>query len=171
MSLFNQILSAINNPQQEATNSQLGGILNTVQQLVGNYQSNSTAVQSAVSIVGNYTRSALQKKRESEEEQGVETIINQFAGTQANQQIVQALFTTPQIQQIVREIEAKTGMGSSQVQAMLPMLVPIVLNFLKTGTNTNGSNPVLNSFLDADNDGDVDLADVMQMTNRYLGRF
>jgi len=33
-----------------------------------------------------------------------------------------------------------------------------------------GANPVLNAFLDADRDGDVDIADAMQMAGRYLSR-
>jgi hypothetical protein len=56
---------------------------------------------------------------------------------------------------------------------MLPILVPLVLKFLQSGNNTQnpqGSNPVLNTFLDADGDGDVDIADAMQMAGRYMGR-
>jgi hypothetical protein len=47
------------------------------------------------------------------------------------------------------------------------------LKFLQTGNNTSnpqGSNPVLNSFLDADGDGDVDIADAMKMAGRYFGQ-
>jgi hypothetical protein len=54
---------------------------------------------------------------------------------------------------------------------MLPILVPLVLKFLQTGNNAQnpqGSNPVLNTFLDADNDGDVDIADAMRMAGRYF---
>jgi len=56
---------------------------------------------------------------------------------------------------------------------MLPILVPLVLNLLQTGTGVQsqgGANPVLNAFLDADRDGDVDIADAMQMAGRYLSR-
>jgi hypothetical protein len=59
------------------------------------------------------------------------------------------------------------------IQSMLPMLVPLVLKFLQTGNNTQGGqggNPVLNTFLDADGDGDVDIADAMQLASRHLGR-
>ena len=54
---------------------------------------------------------------------------------------------------------------------MLPVLVPLVLNFLKTGTHSRnplGSNPVLSGFLDTDHDGDVDVADALQMASRHL---
>jgi hypothetical protein len=53
-------------------------------------------------------------------------------------------------------------------------LVPLVLNLLKTGSNAQnpaqGSNPVLNTFLDADGDGDVDITDAMSMAGRFLNQ-
>jgi hypothetical protein len=56
----------------------------------------------------------------------------------------------------------------------LPTLVPLALNFLKTGNSAqnpgNSSNSVLNSFLDADGDGDVDLGDALQMAGKYLNQ-
>ncbi|MDJ0746909.1 MAG: hypothetical protein QNJ32_26690 [Xenococcaceae cyanobacterium MO_167.B27] len=55
MSIFNQILSAIDNPETEASTSKLSTILDRVKQLSGNYQANPSAIQSAMSIVGNYT--------------------------------------------------------------------------------------------------------------------
>lgn len=173
MSLFDQILGALDNPQQEASSNQLEGILNTVQQLSSSYQTNPTAVQSAMSIVGNYTRSALRKKCSTQGEQQAQQMINQFGGTQPSTQAVQMLFSAPQIQQIVQEVGSKTGINSQTVQRMLPILVPLVLNLLKTGTNSQnplGSNSVLSGFLDADGDGDVDIADAMQMATRYLNR-
>jgi hypothetical protein len=74
---------------------------------------------------------------------------------------------------MAQQISSKTGLNFQQIQQMLPILVPLVLNFLKTGNNTQNfaaGNPVLNSFLDADGDGDVDMADVMNMASRYLSR-
>ena len=77
-------------------------------------------------------------------------------------------------QQLAETVAQRTGLDANMIQGLLPMLVPIVLNVLKSGANARnpqgGGNPVLNSFLDADNDGDVDIADAMQMANRYMGR-
>ena len=172
MGLFNQIINAVNNPEQEASSNQLAGIVGTVQQLSNSYQTNPAAMQSAMSIVGNFTRSALQEKRTNQGEQQVQQIINQFGGTQANAQVLQMLFSSNQLQQMTQEITNKTGINSQVVQSMLPSLVPLILNFLKTGANSQnplGTNSVLNSFLDADGDGDVDIADAMQMASKYLG--
>jgi hypothetical protein len=170
MSLFNQILGAINNSEQEGDSNQLAGIINTVQQLSGNNQADSGAMQSAMSIVGNYARSALVEKRDARGEEEVQQTINQFGGTQPNNQAVNALFNAPQLQGLVGEIENRTGLDSNTVMQMLPTLVPLALNFLKTGNNGQGSNSVASSFLDADGDGSFDLGDAMQMASQYLGK-
>jgi hypothetical protein len=53
-------------------------------------------------------------------------------------------------------------------------LIPVVLNFLKMGGSAEnplqGGNPVLSSFLDADGDGDVDIADAIQLGSRFFNR-
>ncbi len=171
MGLFNQIIGALNNPEQEASPNQLSNILGTIQQLSSNSQANPAMIQSAMSIIGNYTRSSLQEKRNQQGEQTVNNIINQFAGNNPNNQAVNLLFTNPQIENLVTDIEAKTGMNKGTIQSMLPMLVPLVLNILKTGANPNNpanSNSVLNNFLDADGDGDVDIADALNLAGNYL---
>lgn len=171
MSLFNTILGAIDNPERQASSNQLGSIINTIQSLSQNTGANPDSLQTAVSVVGKYARSSLQQKRQQGGEEEVNNLVNQYGGTQANNQIVNLLFSTPQIQQMVGEIESRTGLSAGTVQSMLPVLVPLVLNFLQTGKNTQNplsSNPVLSRFLDADGDGDVDLADAMQMASKYL---
>lgn len=173
MSIFNQILSAIDNPEREASTNQLGSILDTVQQLSGNYQTNPDAVQSAMSIVGNYTKSALRQQRSQGNSAQVNQIINQFGGTRANSQILSTLFSTSQVRDMVAQISRRTGLNAGTITAMLPILVPLVLNLLKTGNKRGSiqdSNPVASSFLDSDGDGDVDLMDAMGMASRYLGR-
>ncbi|MDJ0635987.1 MAG: hypothetical protein QNJ34_22570 [Xenococcaceae cyanobacterium MO_188.B29] len=175
MSLFKQILSAIDNPELEANSGQLGNILGVVQQLS---DSNSNAanygdIQSAMSIIGKFTRSALQEQRSHGGESQAQQLVNQFAGTQASPLAVQTLFNNSQIQNMIATISNKTGLNSQTINTLLPVLVPLVLNFLKTGNNASNvqaANPVLNNFLDADGDGDVDIADAIGMASRYLGR-
>ena len=173
MSIFNQILGAIDNPEMEASTGQLGSIFDTVQQLSGNNRTSPDAIQSAMSIVGNYTKSALRQKRSNGNMSQVNQLVNQFGGTRANSQVVSALFSNNQIQDMIQKISLRTGLDSKVILSMLPILVPLVLNLLKTGNkrnNVNAQNPVVNGFLDSDGDGDVDLADAMSMASRYLGR-
>ncbi|MBP0022075.1 MAG: DUF937 domain-containing protein [Cyanobacteria bacterium SBLK] len=172
MSLFNTILGALDSPDRSGSSDGLGAILNTVQSLSQANQANPENLQSAMSIVGKHVRSSLQEKRTHEGENSVQAIVNQFSGTSPSSQVVQILFSNPQVQQIAGEVEAKTGLSAAMIQAMLPSLVPLVLQFLQSGTDVRDpqNNSVLNAFLDADGDGDVDIADAMQMASRYLGK-
>ncbi|MDY6785629.1 MAG: DUF937 domain-containing protein [Cyanobacteriota bacterium] len=174
MSLFDKILGAIDDPNKQANPNQLAGILSTVQQLSSSTGTNPDAMQSAVGIVGKYVRSSLQQKRATEGEQQVQSIVNRFSGTQPSNQAVNLLFGAPQVQSMIREIETRTGLGAGTIQSLLPMIVPLVLNFLQTGSNTqnpqSSANPVLSGFLDSDGDGDVDMMDAMRMASRYLNK-
>ncbi|MFN6528284.1 DUF937 domain-containing protein [Nostoc sp. ChiSLP03a] len=172
MGLFDQILGAVANPNQQGSLGEIGSIVNTVQQLSDRTGANPSTIQSVLSIVGGQVRSALQDKQATDGNEATQSLVNQYAGTSANPQAVNSLFS-PQIQQQVAEVAAqRTGLDAGIVQQLLPLAVPLVLKFLQSGANAQnpqaGGNPVLNSFLDADGDGDVDIADAIQMASRYM---
>lgn len=173
MGMFNQILQAIDNPNQQASFNGLSNILGTIQQTGSIYGADPGKSQMLLSMVGGYVRSALQEKRNNEGEDIVKNLVNQFSGTSANPQAVFALFNQTKLAEIVPEIATKSGINASTIQAMLPMMIPAVLSLLKTGANTENpqeaGNPVLNEFLDADGDGDVDITDAMNLAKRFLG--
>lgn len=176
MGLFNQILNALDNPNQQANPGQLNSILNTVQQLSNSTQANPSQMNSMLSLMGGFVRSALQEKQTTQGSQQAQAIVNQFGGTSANPQAVQALFSVPQIQSIIQTIAQRTGLDANMVASLLPVVVPLVLNMLKTGSqstatpNSQGENSVLSAFLDADRDGDVDIFDAMRLAGNHLNR-
>jgi hypothetical protein len=174
MGLFDQIINAIDNPNQQASTGQIGNILNTVQQLSNNTGTDPSTMQSAVGMVGNYVRSALQQKQATEGNEAAQSVVNQFGGTSPNPQAVNSLFAPFMQQQLAETVAQRTGLNAAMVQQLLPILVPLVLNLLKTGANSQnpqaGGNSVLNSFLDSDRDGDVDISDAIRMASQYLGR-
>jgi Bacterial protein of unknown function (DUF937) len=174
MGLFDQILGAVANPNQQGSLGQLGNIINTVDQLSNNTGADPSTIQSVLSVVGGQVRSALQQKQAAEGNEATQALVNQYAGNSPNPQAVNSLFS-PNVQQQVTEFAAqRTGLNAGTIQQLLPLVVPVVLNFLKSGANAqnpqNGGNPVLNSFLDADGDGDVDIADAIQLASRHMGR-
>lgn len=173
MGLFDQIAGAINNPNLQASVGQLGEILGSVQE-AGNTQGiDASSTQALVSALGGHVRSALQEKQASEGIGGVQNLINQFGGTGFNPQAVLALFSPEQQQQVSQTVSGVTGIDASMVQAMLPTLIPSVLNLLKMGSaqgETSGQNSILSGFLDADGDGDVDLGDAMGMAGRFMNQ-
>jgi hypothetical protein len=173
MGLFDQIINAIDNPNQQGNTGQLGNILNTVQQLSGSTGTDSSTMQSALGIVGNYVRSALQEKQNTEGNEAAQEVVNHYGGTSPDAQAVDSLFSPSAQQQVAAAVSQRTGLDTGMVQQLLPILVPLVLNLLRSGANAQnpqGGNSVLNSFLDSDRDGDVDIMDAMQMAGRYLGR-
>ncbi|MGA7936749.1 MAG: DUF937 domain-containing protein [Kovacikia sp.] len=168
MALFDEILNAVGNPELQANPNQLGGILNTMQQLSGNHGTDPGTTQTLVSVVGNYLRSSLQSAGPEQ----AQTLVNQFGGTSPNQQAVEALLDSGMQQQLVQDLIQRTGLNPQTVESMLPTLIPLALNLLQSGNNTQNpqaGNPVLNSFLDSNSDGNVDLGDVMNIAGRFLG--
>lgn len=168
MGLFDQVLSAVANPGQQGSMEQLGTIFNVVQQMSGEQGVGSDATSTMLSVVGGYVRSSL---REAGPDQA-QSLVNQFGGASANPQAVQALLTPVMQQQVVQDLIARTGLDAQAIEGMLPVLIPLALQFLQSGASTNNAqaaNPVLNAFLDGDGDGDVDLGDALGMAGKFLG--
>ncbi|MBW4527591.1 MAG: DUF937 domain-containing protein [Phormidium tanganyikae FI6-MK23] len=175
MGLFDQIVSAVANPQQQASTNQLGSILGVAQQLTGNQGLDSNATQAVMSLLGGHVRSALQNTQANQGSDQVHSLVNQFAGLGSNPQAVSTLFPGGAQQQVSENIAQQTGLNAGMIQSMLPVLVPLVLNLLQSGSaqqgvQSGGGNPVLNTFLDADRDGDVDMGDVMGMAGQFLNQ-
>lgn len=173
MGLFDQILGAIEDPSRQGSTEQLGGVLDAIGQLNNDLGTDSSTSQTLVSGLGGYVRSALQEKRATEGEAGVQSLLNQFGGTNANPMALASLFGGGGQQQIANELSQRTGIPPQTILAALPILVPLVLNLLQTGNTQNpqaGNNNVLSAFLDGDRDGDVDLGDVIGMAGQFLNR-
>ncbi|MBR8839437.1 MAG: DUF937 domain-containing protein [Stigonema ocellatum SAG 48.90 = DSM 106950] len=174
MGIFDEIIGAIGNPNHEGSVGQLGNILNTVQQLSNSAGTDPSTMQSALGIVGNYVRSALQQKQATDGNEAAQSVVNQFGGTSADPQAVESLFSPFIQQEVAQVVQERTGLDAGVVQQLLPMLVPIVLHLLQSGTHAQnpqtGENPVLSSFLDGGGGGDFNIANLMQMASRFLGQ-
>lgn len=175
MGLFDQVVSALNNPNQQANPGQLGGILNTVQQVTNGQGMDATTSQALLSVVGRHVRSALQEKRTTQGASQVEDLVNRYSGTGANPSAVPSIFSPEQEQRTVQDSAQATGLNAQTIQSLLPVLIPVVLQFLQSGSakqpsarGTGGSNSVLSAFLDSDRDGDVDVGDAISVAGQFL---
>ena len=169
MGLFDQIMGAIANPNQQANPDQMSDILGTVQQIASHNNLDAGAGETMVSMVGGYVRSALQQQQAEGGDSKVAAIVNQFGGIGSNPAAVSALFSSDQQAQIATEIVQRTGLPAGTIQGLLASLIPILLNLLGSGKTLEGnSNPLLNNFLDANNDGNVDLGDAMRLASRFM---
>jgi hypothetical protein len=176
MGLFDQILGAIADPNQQASPDHLSNTLNTAQQVAANNGVPPAATPDMMSVLGGYVRSALQQHEATNGQGSAATLVNQFGGTNPSTDALQTLFNPTQQQEVAQAIAQRTGVSADAILSMLPILVPIVLNLLKSGAHSSaapsapGANPVLASFLDANGDGNVDLGDAMSMAGRYLSQ-
>jgi hypothetical protein len=175
MGLFDLVSKAVSDPNLQANVGQIGGIVSSLQQVQQSQNLDADSTNSLLSVVGSQVRSSL--KQQQAEGADVSSILEQFGGTASNAAAVSALFSGSQQQQLVEMAAAKTGVDANTIQSMLPTLVPLVLNFLQTGKSNGaegaagaaGANPVLSGFLDADGDGDVDIADAMMLASKFKG--
>ncbi|WP_421659312.1 DUF937 domain-containing protein [Leptothermofonsia sp. ETS-13] len=175
MGLFYEVLSAINNPNQQASIDQLSSLSGSVQQLANQHGIDNNTMQTVLSALGGALSPVLRQQAGSQSLEGMlgQLAGGNFAGTGGNfnpSSLVSLI--PPQFQeQIIQTVAQKTGLSAGMLQGLLPALLPIVMNFLNMGKSTSGgqgANPLLNAFLDSDRDGDTDLGDVMKFANRFL---
>jgi len=173
MGLFDQVVNAINDPEKQANATQLGQVFSTVQQLSQQNNVNSDTMQTAVSVLGGYLRSSLKNTRDHQGASVAQGLVEK--GTQSNLagEVLGQLLSSGQQEEVVGAIAQRTGMNGTQIQALLPTLVPLVMQMLNSGASRQGApagdNPVLSAFLDADGDGDVDMGDMLGMASRFAG--
>lgn len=163
MGLFDQILGSVANSNSPGGLGKLMSIADTIQDISNSTGTDATTMQSLFSLVGKQVNSSLEAMKVNEGTEAAENLVNQFAGDSPDSEAVNALFS-PGIQQQVAEIAAqRTGLDVGMIQQLLPILVPLVLKFLQSG-----GHPLLNKFLDADADGDLDIADLIKLASRFL---
>ncbi|MEM7062959.1 MAG: DUF937 domain-containing protein [Cyanobacteria bacterium P01_B01_bin.77] len=170
MGIFDQVMGAIQDPNREASIGQLGQIVSMAQQVAQANNANSSATQQAASVVGGFVQSALREKQQNQGMNAVLDLVKQ--GTTDGAGVLPKLFSPEQQREIASVVEQKTGLDSTQVMAMLPMVIPIVMKFLNQGSAKAGKaaegNPLVTAFLDGDGDGDVDMGDVLKMAGRFM---
>jgi hypothetical protein len=185
MSFFDQILSAIEDPQQQASADQLGGILGSVSQLSGSNGIDPAMMQTVMSMVGGAVQSSLQEQNSTMGSDHVMGLLNQFGGSSNSSSALGAVLNPGMQQQLASGVSQKTGLDAGLILGLLPVLVPIVLNLINGGSQqqgggmgntgampqqqvSTGGNPLLNAFLDSDRSGSVDLGDALNMASQYL---
>ena len=172
MSMFFDILSAINNPSQQGSVPQLADIINSVQNLTSLSGIQPTQLQTMVSEVGNLIRPVLRQQQTTIGSGRLNNLISEVGTNGVNGSAFQSLFSTQQMQQMSETIVQKTGMSPNLIQNTLPTVTNAVLGLLRMGTPQTAawgnSNPLLSSFLDSDKNGDTDLSDAFKFANRFL---
>jgi hypothetical protein len=171
MGLFFDVLSSINNPNQQGSVEQLSGIMNSIQDLASNQGMNRSTTQSILSAMSGPLRSVLQQQGT-----GGNNLLNTMMGQMMgggtpNPAMLESLMPPQLQQQIVQTVSRTTGLDAGMIQTALPTLTSAVLGLLNMGSSTTpgaqiGGNPLLSAFLGSDST--PDLGDVFKFANRFL---
>jgi hypothetical protein len=175
MGLFDQVMKAVADPSRQASASQLTNILGAAKQISQQNNTDSDTMQQAMSVIGGFVRNSLNEKRQAEGEGAAQALIEKGAANGAA--VIPQLFNNAQMNEMVSAVAQKTNLNTNQVQGILPMVLPLVMQFLNTGSRkqgapgaapASGGNPILTAFLDGDGDGDIDMGDMMGMAGKFM---
>jgi hypothetical protein len=170
MSLFDQILGAVNNPGQQGSMDQLGGLVNMAQQVSSQYGMDPAMTQTVMSMLGGAVQSGLQNHQDANGLDATQGLVQQLGSSAtADPNAIASLIPVDVQQQTCGSIAQRTGLDPGMVQSMLPNLIPVAMNMLQGGAAQGGSgNPLLNTFLDKNHDGNLDMGDAMGLAMQFM---
>jgi hypothetical protein len=170
LSLFDQILGAVNNPGQQGSMDQLGGLVNMAQQVSSQYGMDPAMTQTVMSMLGGAVQSGLQNHQDANGLDATQGLVQQLGSSAtADPNAIASLIPVDVQQQTCGSIAQRTGLDPGMVQSMLPNLIPVAMNMLQGGAAQGGSgNPLLNTFLDKNHDGNLDMGDAMGLAMQFM---
>jgi hypothetical protein len=191
MNFFDVLVSSIQDPQAGTQKSDLEGLLGA---LLGgapgaapqNRQLPPGAAESVAGSIGSALKPAL---REAGQQGGIEGIDALLGSLKQNANSPQALERTlghDRMEQMVNKAQQQSGLPTDAIGSLLPVIIPALVSLLQSGARTGGApsaqtgatagdplaglaaNPLLQSFLDSDGDGDVDMQDLVRLGSKFL---
>jgi hypothetical protein len=174
MGMFFDVLSAINNPNQQANISHLETMTNAVQKIATDNGLPAGQMPGLLSAVGSAVIPALQQKAGGSGnplEQVLGQVLGGGIGGGIGASALQSLFPSQAQSQMIEGIAQKTGLSTGMLQAAVPALLPVVMNFLNMGANKpghSGGNPLLSAFLGGGQNSGAELGNVLSMASRFL---
>lgn len=187
MNFFDALVSSIQDPQTGTQKADLQGLLNA---LTGGQGAASAAVppdaaQGVAGAIGSFLKPALREAGQSGGPEGIDALLGSLKQNADSPQQLEQTLGRERMEQMVNSAQQKSGLSSEAIIGMLPALLPAVVSLLQSGARagtpadatgaTAGSplgalaaNPLLQSFIDSDGDGDVDMADLVAMGSKFL---
>lgn len=187
MNFFDALVSSIQDPQAGTQKADLQGLLNA---LTGGQGAAGAAVppdaaQGVAGAIGSFLKPALREAGQSGGPEGIDALLGSLKQNADSPQQLEQTLGRERMEQMVNSAQQKSGLSSEAIIGMLPALLPAVVSLLQSGAragtpaNTTGAtagsplgalaaNPLLQSFIDSDGDGDVDMADLVAMGSKFL---
>jgi hypothetical protein len=172
MNLFQTVLQSIENPDHVGSQQDLHGLINVAQILPG-VQGAEQQMQPILGILGSHLQDALNEQQQNNGQAVVQQTVSNLSQPGAGVQDIINLFGQERFNGLIGEISKRTGLDSQLILQFLPMLIPVVMKLLATGThqtNPQAQNPVLNNFLGSNQNGGALLAEAFQLASVFLRR-
>lgn len=170
MSLFFDVLSSINNPNQQGSVEQLSSVTSSLQQLANSQGMTNDQMSSIMTALGGALQPALKQQVGMMGAGQLDSMVGKLAST-GGLAALQSMIPPQMQQQLIQTVAQKSGLNPGMVQSMLPQLLPVVMGLMGMGATKPGQaggNSLMNAFLDSDRSGSTDLGDVMKFANRFL---
>ena len=165
MGLFFEVLSAINDPKQDASIQQLGDITRSVQQLAQDNGVEPDAMQSVMTNLGPMIGPLLKQQMGGDGAGNMMGNLMNMATGGGGGMGALASMMTPQMMQTLGQ---QSGVDGGKLQSLIPGLLPIVMQVMNMGNGSGGGgNPILNAFLKGGSGG-TDLGSMLKFANRFM---
>jgi hypothetical protein len=169
MSLFDSIISAIQSPQHAGSNQDLQSLSNVASMIPG-LQGAGQQIQPILNVLGPHLQDVLNQQKQTEGAAAAQQTVTNLSQQGVSVQELQNLFGADRFNGIISEISQATGLNSQLILSALPVVVPVIMQVLATGThqtNSQAPNQVLNQFLGGQNGGAL-LNEVFQLASRFI---
>jgi hypothetical protein len=169
MSFFDSIISAIQSPQHSGSNQDLQSLANLAG-LIPGLQRNEQQIQPILNVLGPHLQAALNEQKQAEGVGAAQQTVTTLSQPGVSVQDLQNLFGADRFNSIINQISQTTGLNSQMILTALPLVIPVIMQLLATGTHQTDSqapNQVLNHFLGGHNGGAL-LNEVFQLASQYL---
>jgi uncharacterized protein YidB (DUF937 family) len=193
MNLFDTVLASMNDPGRATQKSDLQSLLTSF----GGAGSSSANTDQIAGLIGGFLKPMLQQQRATGGAQGVDSLLQSIKQNANSPDQLRNILGADRLSQMVGHAQQRTGLDANSVLRLLAVALPAVIALLQSGrpatapsagvaTGPSGgvpvptsappapqgsqTNPILAQFLDSDGDGDVDMADMMRLTSRFLQR-
>lgn len=169
--MFFEVLSAINNPKQQASIEQLSQVTQSVQQLTSSQGLDNHQMQAMMTALGEALQPALKQQQPQLSDKQLVNLLGQLSDSNQTTAL-QSLIPPDLQQQLAQTVAQKTNLNATMLQSMLPQLLPVVMGLFNMGAAKSGTagneNPILAAFLNGNRAGSTDLGDVMKFADRFL---
>ena len=169
MSFFDSIISAIQSPEHAGSSQDLQNLTNLASMIPG-LQGTQQQVQPILNVLGPHLQDVLNEQKQAEGAGAAQQTVTNLSQPGVRVQDLQNLFGADRFNGIISQISQATGLNSQLILSALPMVIPVVMQLLATGThqtNAQAPNPVLNHFLGGQNGGAL-LNEVFQLASQYM---